>query len=95
VELSLPSPVDVTAIELAVAQDPPGRSIHEIWLKKSGEDFMLVHTFDGVTSEGDVLIFQPEEPLIGIESVKVVTTSILDLWPAWHEIEILTMTPPG
>jgi hypothetical protein len=95
VELSLPSPVDVTAIELAVAQDPPGRSIHEIWVKKSGEDFMLVHTFDGVTSEGDVLIFQPEEPLIGIEIVKVVTTSILDLWPAWHEIEILTMTPPG
>jgi len=95
VELSLPSPVDVISIELAVAQDPPGRSIHEIWVKKPGEDFMLVHTFDGVTSEGDLMVFQPEEPLIGIDSVKVVTTSILELWPAWHEIEILTMTPPG
>jgi hypothetical protein len=54
----------------------------------------LVHTFDGVTDEGDVLTYTPEEPLIGVDLVRVVTTYALDVWPGWHEIEILTKTPP-
>ena len=53
-----------------------------------------MHTFDWTTAEGDVLTYQAEEPLIGIDLVRVVTTSVLDLWPAWHEIEILTKSPP-
>jgi hypothetical protein len=94
VQLTLEAPTDVEAIVLTVAQDPPGRSVHEIWVQQSGGEFRLMHTFDGVTDEGDVLTYQPEEPLAGVEGVRVVTTSVLDLWPAWHEIEILTRIPP-
>ena len=68
--------------------------MHQIWVRQAGGELRLVHTFDEVTDEGDVLTFQPEEPLAGVEVVRVVTTSVLDLWPAWHEIEILTKTSP-
>ncbi len=64
-------------------------------MRQSGGDLALVHTFDGPTDEGDVLTFTPESPLIGVDRVRVVTTYAGDLWPAWHEIEILTSTPPG
>ena len=94
IQLALAAPTDVDSIILTVAQDPPGRSVHQLWIRQTGGDLTLVHTFDGITSEGDVLTFQPEETLIGVELVRVVTTSVLDLWPAWHEIEILTMTLP-
>jgi len=95
VEFALPVPADFYAIELTVAQDPPGRSVHEIWLQRIGEELTLMHTFDGRTAEGDVLTFRPEKPIMGVNLVRVVTKSVLDLWPAWHEIEILTATPPG
>jgi len=95
VQLELAAPTDVEAIVLTVAQDPAGRSVHQIWLRQAGGALALAHTLDGVTQEGDVLTFQPAEPLVGVDLVRVVTTSLLDLWPAWHEIEILTSTPPG
>ena len=94
VDLALAAPTDIDAIVLTVAQDPPGQSAHEIWVRQVGEDLTLVRTFNGLTTEGDILTFRPEEPLIGVELVRVVTTEVLDLWPAWHEIEILTTIPP-
>jgi hypothetical protein len=95
IQFSLAAPTDVESIVLTVAQDPPGRSVHQLWVRQVGEPIALVHTFDGVTGEGDVLTYTPEEPLIGVDLVRVVTTYVLDLWPAWHEVEILTSTPPG
>jgi hypothetical protein len=94
VQLSLEAPTEVESIVLTVAQQPPGRSVHQIWVRQTGGELKLVHTFDGVTDEGDVLTFQPEAPLSDVEVVRVVTTSVLDLWPAWHEIEILTKDSP-
>ncbi|NOY99662.1 MAG: cellulase family glycosylhydrolase [Chloroflexi bacterium] len=94
IQLALAAPTDVEAIVLTVAQSPPGRSVHQIWIRTTGQELSLMKTFDGVTDEGDVLTYLPEEPLIGVDLVRVVTTSMPDLWPAWHEIEIFTRTPP-
>ncbi|MDH5503481.1 MAG: glycoside hydrolase family 5 protein [Acidimicrobiia bacterium] len=94
VELALANPTDLTEIVLTVAQDPPGRSVHELWVRKAGADLRLIETFDGVTAENDRLVFSPGEPLLGIDLVRVVSTSVGDLWPAWHEIELLTADPP-
>ncbi|MBC8334742.1 MAG: cellulase family glycosylhydrolase [Anaerolineales bacterium] len=94
VQLALATPAEVESIVLTVAQQPPGRSVHEIWVRQTDGKIKLLYTFDGVTNEGDVLTFQPNEPLVGVDLVRVVTTSVLDLWPAWHEIEILTKTLP-
>jgi len=95
VQFALAAPTDVESIVLTVAQDPAGRSVHQIWLRQAGGALALAHTFDGVTHEGDVLTFQPAETLVGVDLVRVVTTTLIDLWPAWHEIEILTSTLAG
>jgi hypothetical protein len=95
IQFALAAPTDVEAIVLTNAQNPRGRSVHQLWVRQVDKPIALVHTFDGVTDEGDILTFTPEEPLIGVDLVRVVTTYVLDLWPAWHEIEILTAAPPG
>jgi hypothetical protein len=94
IQFVLAEPADVESIVLTIAQNPPGRSVHQIWVQQTGGALTLVHTFDEVTDEGDVLTFTPEEPITEVEMVRVVTSSILDLWPAWHEIEILTASLP-
>ncbi len=94
VQMELATPADVESIILTVAQDPPGPSTHQLWVRQVGGELTLVYTFDGVTTEGDILTYQTEEPLVDVELVKVVTTRLQDLWPAWHEIEILTATSP-
>ena len=94
IQFDLAAPTDVESIVLTVLQNPPGRSVHQLWVRQAGQELRLVHTFDGVTDEGDVLTYTPEEPLIGVDLVRVVTTYALDVWPGWHEIEILTKTPP-
>lgn len=95
VQLELAAPADVETIVLTVAQNPPGPSTHQLWVRQVGGELTLVHTFDGVTNEGDILTFQPDEPLMGVDIVKVFTTRLSNnLWPAWHEIEILTRVPP-
>ena len=95
VQLELANPTDIESIILTVAQDPPGQSTHQLWVRQTGGELTLLHTFDGTTSEGDILTYQPHDPLIGVDLLKVVTTRLANnLWPAWHEIEILTVNPP-
>ncbi len=95
IELALSEPADVEEIRLVVAQFPAGPSRHELWVQRTGGALEMVHVFAGSTGEGDVLVFEPEEALIAVEKVRVVTTSLGDLAPAWHEVELLTSTPPG
>lgn len=94
VELALAAPTDVTSIVLTVAQDPPGYSVHQLWVRQVGGELTLVYTFEGETAENDILTYAPADTLVGVDLVRVVTTEVLDLWPAWHEIEILTSNPP-
>lgn len=94
IQLDLAAPTDVVSIRLVVAQDPPGRSVHELWIQQAGGGLTLAQTYDGVTESGDVLVFEPAEPLPGVEVVRVVTTYLIDLWPAWQEIEVLSATLP-
>lgn len=95
IELAIGEPADIDAIRLTVAQDPQGASRHELWIRRSGGDIELIHVFDGVTGEGDVLTYEPSEPLNEVELVRVVTTRIAGgLAPAWHEIELLTRSNP-
>jgi hypothetical protein len=89
IEVSLQRPADVVRIALEVAQDPSGLSVHELWIGRAGNPMEMVTVFDGVTADGDVLVYQPDEPVEGVESIRVVTTSLGDLFPAWREIEVL------
>jgi hypothetical protein len=89
IELVLASPGRVAGFRLVVAQDPGGPSVHELWVGRAGGAPARVHVFDGRTTDGDVLVFEPAAPLSDVEIVRVVTTSLGDLFPAWKEIEIL------
>ncbi len=95
VELALARPTDVEQVRLVIAQSPAGRSVHEVWVRRAGGALERLHVFDSVTSEGQVLVFTPDSVLPEVDLVRIVTTSIGDLAPAWHEIEILTARPPG
>ncbi len=95
IELALVAPGLVDQVTMRVAQDPPGRSVHELWIRQIGGAPERVKVFDGVTSENDVLTFIPAQPLVDVDLVRVVTTALDgDLAPAWHEIEILSPRPP-
>jgi predicted amidohydrolase YtcJ len=88
IELTLRAPSQVESIRLVVAQDPPGPSVHELWVRSDGE-LVLMHVFEGVTEDGEVLTYEPAEPLREVDLVRVVTTELEGLFPAWREIEVL------
>lgn len=88
VQLDLAEPASVASIELVVAQDPPGPSVHELWVQQAGGGLVRVDVFDGVTTDGDVLRWAPATPLPDVVRVRVVTTSLPGLDPAWREIYV-------
>jgi len=95
IELALPQATDIETVRLVVAQDPPGASVHELWVRRTGGDLERVHVFEGTTREGEVLTYEPPEPLTDVEIVRVVTTRLAGgLAPAWHEIELFTRSVP-
>jgi hypothetical protein len=94
IEIGLPTPAIIDGIELWVAQDPAGPSAHELWIRVGDGAFELAHIFEGVTSEGDVLVYEPNAPIGDVTGVRVETTSLGDLAPAWHEIFVYSPFPP-
>jgi len=94
VQLGLDEPGTIQRFVLVVAQDPAGGSVHELWVRKVGGKLERVHVFEGVTGEGNVLVFEPAEPIMDVDLVRVVTTELAGgLWPAWHEIELIGRRP--
>ena len=93
IEIVLAEARRVDAINLVVAQDPGGPSRHELWVRRTGGEPTLVQVFEGLTADGDVLRFEPAARLEAVELVRVVTTDVGDLFPAWKEIEVIG--PPG
>jgi hypothetical protein len=90
IELALDAPATIRRFVLVVAQDPAGESVHELWVRKQNGQLQRIHVFEGVTAEGHVLVYEPPEPLLDVDLVRVVTTKVAGgLWPAWHEVELI------
>jgi hypothetical protein len=79
----------VEQIRLLVAQDPPSPSRHVIWVRGTTGAWRQVHVFRKTTREGEWLTYKPATPLKGVRYVRIETTALGNLWPAWHEISIL------
>jgi len=80
----------VDEIRLLVAQSPAGRTRHVVSVKGESGAWREVHIFDGVTDDGDLLIFARDGGLENVRFVRIETTRIVaDLWPAWREVTIL------
>jgi len=94
IEIALSADSDVDEIRMTVAQFPEGTTRHEVWVSTTGGPLVRVHVFEGFTTEGDVLTFRPDTPLVDVSAVRVVTTASPS-WVAWREISIVAHTPPG
>ena len=94
IEIELAAPHSVDEIRLTVAQFPAGPTRHEVWVGTHGTPLILVHTFEGLTEEQDILIYTPEKPLERIDVVRIVTTASPS-WVAWREVNIISHEPPA
>lgn len=90
IEIDLGIEYNVSEIRLTVSQYPEGHTVHQIKGKgaDTGNQFILLHTFDSNTGDGDELVFKPEESLAKIRYVRVETTTSPS-WVAWREIQVI------
>jgi len=90
IEIDLGSALDISEIRLTPSQYPAGRTVHRVLGKGpgTGGEFVLLHTFDGPTDDGQQIGFKPDSPWQGIQVVRIMTDSSPS-WVAWREIEVL------
>ena len=90
IEIDLGGEYNISEIRLTTSQYPAGRTTHVIKGKSgdNGAQFVLLHTFDGTTNDGDKLIFAPENALKSIRYIRVETVESPS-WVAWREIEVI------
>ncbi len=88
IEIDLGAEYNIQEVSLTTSQYPEGRTIHRILGRGAAGQFVELTKFDGNTSDGQVLVFKPEEPLQKIRSIRVETV-ISPSWVAWREIEVI------
>jgi hypothetical protein len=88
IEIDLGRPSSIQTIMLTVAQFPAGATRHVIYVRRSGSNLALVHTFSGETTDGAFLEFSPAEPLTDVQFVRIVTTESPS-WVSWRDIEVI------
>lgn len=87
IEIDLEADIEITKVNLKVAQFPAGPTVHVLEGKSSGGSWVTLKTFDGTTTEGDVLVWTPPTGGTIFRYVKVTTTASPS-WVAWKEIEV-------
>lgn len=88
IQIDLQTFATIVGMRLTVAQYPDGATTHQILAGASFSDLKLVHEFNGLTADNQILEVTFPEPLTGIRYVQVLTTESPS-WVAWKEIEIL------
>jgi len=88
IQIDLGQTYTVSLIRLMVGQYPDGNTTHNVYAGNSADNLQLVHSFDGLTKDNQLLEFQPESPLTGVRYVRIVTTKSPS-WVAWKEIEVI------
>jgi hypothetical protein len=88
IEIDLGQRTTVRLIRLVVSQSPRGETSHEVRAGAEHGNLTLVHTFEGVTDDLQVLEWRPETPLENVRYVRV-TTRKSPSWIGWREIEVI------
>ena len=88
IEIDLGAEYNISEIRLTVSQFPEGRTVHQIKGRSADGQFILLHTFDGATHDGDELAFKPDASIIEIRYIWIETTTSSS-WVAWREIEVI------
>ncbi|TFH35917.1 MAG: discoidin domain-containing protein [Anaerolineales bacterium] len=87
IEIDLGQPYAIQEIRLLVAQWPEGNTSHRILGRSRDGNFMELHRFSQSTTEGNWLVFSPEDLIQDIQIVRIETMSSPS-WVAWGEVEI-------
>jgi hypothetical protein len=88
IEIDLGRPSAVRELQLQVAQTPAGQTLHVVYGGPAPDPQRVLHTFSGLTQDGDVLDFRSRTPWRNVRYVRV-TTWNSPSWVAWKEIRIL------
>jgi F5/8 type C domain-containing protein len=90
IEIDLGANYVIREVQLLTSQSPDGRTIHQVLARgvATGDEFLLVHTFDGVTSNSQSLISTLPEVLRGVRYIRIETT-YTPSWVGWREIKVI------
>jgi hypothetical protein len=72
------------------SQSPSGATVHRLLGRGvgTGGAFVLLHVFEGETTDSMVLRVAPDDPWLGLRSIRVETVESPS-WVAWREIEVI------
>jgi len=84
----------VDSIKLYVNQANTGNSVHEIKVSNDFENWTIVETLSGITTNGQILTVKFDEPLLNVRGVMINTTSST-AWVAWAEVEVYSIATPS
>jgi hypothetical protein len=90
IEVDLGATHNIQSIRLLTSQYPSGLSVHKIRGKGAGPQdlYIVLHTFEGITTDVQALSFTPVQPWQGIRYLRIETLDSPS-WVAWREIEII------
>ncbi len=90
IEIDLGSPYTIAEVNLLISQYPLGETIHNIYIRGpgTGDNYILLQTFAGVTADLDLLSVTITDPLEDIRYIRIETASSPS-WISWREIEII------
>jgi len=90
IEVDLGAVYDIQSIRLVINQSPSGHTVHTVRGRGAGiqDAYTVLHTFEGITADGQVLSFEPAQPWQGIRYLRIETLESPS-WVAWSEIEIM------
>ncbi|MCH7480745.1 MAG: discoidin domain-containing protein [Chloroflexi bacterium] len=88
IEIDLGAPTTVYEIRVLTSQSPAGATVHRIRARTADGNWTTLTEFSGNTNDSEWLIFVPNEPLEGIQFIRVDTLSSPS-WVGWREIEII------
>jgi hypothetical protein len=88
IEIDLGAIVEVSRVELAIAQDPSGPTIHRVFGRQSTADpWTLLHEFAGTTAGGEWLVHDLGSP-VALRQIRIETTASPS-FVAWSEIRVV------
>ncbi len=89
IQIDLGFAVPVGLVRLVVAQSPEGPTRHRLYGGETSRSLGLLHTFEGSTTDGQVLRFTADADDPPLRFLRI-ETETSPSWVAWREIEVLT-----
>jgi len=95
IEIDLGAASNIQTIRLLPSQTPSGKTVHRLSVRGplSTNAYTILFTLQGDTQDLQWLVFNPDQPLIGIRYIRIDTLQS-PTWVSWREIEIIKAATP-